>query len=142
MNEATDNSNAIHPHRPVCSRRLWFGFVGAAIAFHLAGALNVFLAWQACMGGEAGSFVFTQTGVRILLGVITFALLATGIASGLISYRNWRALSQEPEFAEAEGRGRKEYMAIFGVVVAGTLSMGMVWFAIPIYMIGICVRAY
>lgn len=124
----------------VSSKLLWFGFTGAAVAWSLAGVLNVLFAWQACMGGETGSSVFTQTGIRILLGFITFGLLAISIAAGYISYRNWRKLSTQPEIVEAEGRGRQEFMALFGLVVSVSLGVGIIWFAIPIYILGICVR--
>jgi hypothetical protein len=132
----------VETRQPVSSNRLWFGFAGAAAAWVLAGLLNVLLAWQACMGGEAGSFIFTQTGIRVVLGIITFALLAVAVVAGLISFRNWRDLSREPDFLEAEGRSRKEFMAIFGVVVSASLTMGLIWFAIPIYVISMCVRAH
>lgn len=138
MNESQQTEVSI----PVSSRRLWFGFAGSAAAWVFAGLLNVFLAWQACMGGEAGSFIFTQTGIRIALGVITFALLAVGAASGIVAYRNWRALSEKRDLLEAEGRGREEFMAIFGMVVGASLVMGIIWFAIPIYVVRMCVRAH
>jgi len=136
MNEQTYAEKS----QPVSSRRLWFGFTGAAGAWVLAGLLNVFLAWQACMGGEAGSFIFTQTGIRIVLGIITFVLLAVGTIAGVVSYRNWQALSHNPDFVSAEGRGRQEFMAVFGVFVSVTLVGGMIWFAIPIYIIRLCER--
>lgn len=132
----TDNSN------PVSSKRLWFGFSGAAAAWVVAGILNVTLAWHACLGGETGEYIFTQTWIRIVLGLITFALLAVAIASGVISFNNWRSLSRQQDFVSAEGRGRKEFMAIFGVVVAVSLGVGIVWFAIPIYLLRMCVRAH
>ena len=132
----------IEAPKRIAPRRLWFGFTGAAVAWILAGILNALLAWQACMGGEAGSFFFTQTGVRIVLGVITFGLMAVGIVAGLVSYRNWRQLSEKPDIVSAEGRGREEFMALFGMVVSVSLGMGMLWFAIPIYIIRMCVRAH
>lgn len=129
-------------HENVSPGRLWFGFVGGGVAWILAGLLNVLLAWQACMGGEAGSFFFTQTGVRIVLGVITFFFLALAVAAGIVSFRNWRLLSQQRDFVEAEGRGRQEFMAIVGVIVSATLGAGIVWFVLPIYIIRMCVRAH
>lgn len=128
--------------QPVSSKRLWFGFAGAACAWVIAGLVDVLLAWQACMGGESGSLVFTQTGIRIVLGIITLAFLAVGVIAGVISFRNWRKLSQDPHFVEAEGRGRKEYMAIFGVIVSATMVMGMIWFTIPIYILSVCQRVH
>ena len=128
--------------QPVSSKRLWFGFAGAACAWVIAGLADVLLAWQVCMGGESGSLVFTQTGIRIVLGIITLAFLAVGVIAGVISFRNWRKLSQDPHFVEAEGRGRKEYMAIFGVIVSATMVMGMIWFTIPIYILSVCQRVH
>jgi hypothetical protein len=127
---------------PVSPKRLWFGFVGGAAAWILAGLLNVLFAWQSCLGGEAGSFVFTQTGIRVLLGVITFLLLALAIAAGVVSFQNWRALSEQREFSDAEGRGRREFMAMFGVFVSASLGAGIIWFALPIYIVRMCVRAH
>jgi len=131
----------LDPSHAVTSRRLWFGFAGAAAAWTLAGILNALLAWQSCMGGEAGSFIFTETGIRVVLGIITFGLLAMAIAAGLISYRNWRVLSDKTDIVEAEGRGRAEFMALFGMVVSVSLGVGIFWFALPIYIIHMCVRA-
>ena len=130
------------PREHVSSRRLWFGFAGATAAWVLTGILNVLLAWQACIGGEAGSFIFTQTGIRVALGVITFVLLAVAVAAGVISFQNWRTLSRQPEFMEAEGRGRKEFMALVGVFVSLSLGAGIFWFVLPIYIIRMCVRAH
>ncbi len=138
MNEHTHTEAS----RPVTPKRLWFGFAGSAIAWIIAGLLDVLLAWQACMGGEAGSFIFTQTGVRIVLGIITFGLLAVAIVAGVISFRNWRTLSRQPDFVSAEARGRKEFMAVFGVIVAATLGVGIFWFVLPIYILRFCVRAH
>ena len=124
----------------VSRKRLWFGFVAAAAAWILAGLLNIFLAWQACMGGEAGSFWFTQTGMRVVLGVITFGLLAVAVIAGVVSYQNWRALSDRRELLDAEARERQEFMALFGMIVSVSLGVGIAWFSIPIYVLQMCVR--
>jgi hypothetical protein len=126
---------------PVSPKRLWFGFSGAAVAWIIAGLVDAWIAWIACMGHEAGSGVFTPAGMRVLLGVVTFGLLAVATAGGLISFRNWRRLSDSHEFVEAEGRGRKQFMALVGVFISVSLGIGIIWFSIPIYVLGICVRA-
>lgn len=136
------NTTINHPDDPgVPSKRLWFGFSGAAAAWVLAGVVDAALAWIACIGHEAGSGVFTSVGMRVLLGVITFGLLAVATAGGLISFRNFRALSETNDIIEAEGRGRKQFMALVGVFISVSLGLGIIWFAIPIYILGICVRA-
>lgn len=134
MTPVAQNPNEVTP------KRLWFGVVGSAVAWILAGLLDVLFAWQACMGGEAGSNVFTTTGLRILLGCITFGLLAVAIASGYVAYRNWRTLSDVPELVSAEGRGRSQFLGLSGLIVSSWLTMGIIWFSIPIYILGICVR--
>jgi hypothetical protein len=136
------NTDQQHERAQVSGKRLWFGFAGGAAAWVLAGLVNVLIAWQACMGGEAGSAIFTQTWIWVVLGIITLGLLATGIAAGMVSYDNWRKLSGSSDLSNAEGRGRQEYMALFGIFVSASLFAGMVWFAIPIYIIRMCVRAY
>ncbi|HLZ42166.1 MAG TPA: hypothetical protein VKQ11_14450 [Candidatus Sulfotelmatobacter sp.] len=135
------NTKANFPERDIPRNRLWFGFSGAAVAWIIAGLADAWLAWVACMGHEVGSGVFTSVGMRVLLGAITFGLLAVATAGGLVSFNNWRRLSQSREFLEAEGRGRQQFMALVGVFISVSLGVGIVWFAIPIYILGICVRA-
>jgi hypothetical protein len=124
----------------VAPKRLWFGFSGAAVAWALAGFLDATLAWFACRGGEAGTSVFTSTGMRILLGFITFGLLAVATAGGLISFSNWRKLTAEESFVDDEARGRKQFMAKVGVILSIALGVGIIWFSIPVYLLGLCVR--
>ena len=111
----------------ISPRRLWFGFVGGAVAWVLAGLLNVVLAWEACVSENSGSFFFTSTGIRVVLGVVTFLMLALAVAAGVVSYQNWRLLSRQRNLVEAEARRRREFMAIFGVfvsLVSGSGSYG------------------
>lgn len=122
--------------------RLWFGFIGGAVAWVLAGLLNVVLAWEACVSENNGSFFFTQTGVHVVLGIVTLAMLVLAVAAGAASFENWRLLSRQRDFVEAEGRPRQEFMAIFGVFVSLCLGVGIVWFVLPIYIIRFCVRAH
>lgn len=135
------NGRAHLPEPDISPKRLWFGFSSAAAAWIAAGIVDVWLAWVACMGHEAGSGVFSSFGMHVLLGVITFGLLAVATAGGLVSFNNWRRLSQSRDFVEAEGRGRQQFMALVGVFISISLGIGIVWFAIPIYILGICVRA-
>ena len=59
--------------------------------------------------------------------ILTLVLLACAILAGLISYRNnWKQLSGDrARLAEAEGRGRREFMALAGVY----LSIAIIWLA-------------
>jgi hypothetical protein len=133
-------SNLSNPD-DITPKRLWFGFSGAAFAWILAGFLDATLAWYACLGGELGWSVFTPIGMRILLGFITFGLLAIATAGGLISYSNWRKLSSSESLIEAEARDRKQFMAFVGIFVSASLGIGILWFSIPIYILRLCERA-
>ena len=132
-------SNVSEPASP---KGLWFGFSGAAVAWILAGILDVFFAWQACMGGEAGSSMFTETWIWVVLGIITFGALAISVAAGLVSFRNWHKVSEKTEFARAEGRSRNQFVTMVGVFVSASMAAGIIWFAIPIYLLRMCERVH
>ena len=123
----------------VSRKRLWFGFAGSVAAWLLAGLLNVIVAWAACNARENGNW-FTQTTVWIVLGIVTFGLLAVAILAGMTSLRNWRALSAARDPLTDEARERQEYMAVVGVIVSGSMTIGLLWFCLPIYILGMCVR--
>jgi len=77
---------------------------------------------------------------RILLALITIALIVAGVVAGSISYRNWRSLSDQSQMSRAEGRGREEFMALSGFVISVSLVFGMVLFALPVLMLDVCRR--
>jgi len=126
----------------VSEKRLWFGFVGAAAAWIVAGFLDVEWTGHGCPWSKA-SEVFPVPGLtQTLLIVFTFALLAVAVLAGIISYRNWRNLTKDRRFVEAEGFGRREFMAMFGVLVSLTMGTGIIWFLFPIFIITACARAH
>lgn len=128
------------PGSSVPPKRLWFGFSGAAVAWAVAGLVDVLLAWQACLGGEVGTGMFTNGWFRTVVGVITILLILTGAFAGVTSYRNWRALGEAEEFEHAEGRDRMAFMAVAGVFIAASLTIGMILFSIPVFFLDICRR--
>jgi hypothetical protein len=114
--------------------RLWFGAVGAAVAWALQGFTCFLLSTQACANGTGHWGPLSGAGVRILLGCVAAAYLAAGVASGWVSYRNWRQLADSRPLLAAEGYGREEYMALAGVIVGVTAGVGLVWAAMaPIF---------
>lgn len=129
------------PVRTVPPARLWFGLSASAIAWVLLGCLDIFITFAACTHqdqfGIPGDHP-AATGICIALAVL---LLALTIAAGVTSYRNWRALSQQPRLLEAPAVDRREFMALLGVIVSVTLGMGIVWLALPPLFIELCWRA-
>ncbi len=124
-------------------RWLWFGVAGAAIAWVVAEFLNVLIFGQSCPRWLAAFVRPAPLGPRIVLLVITLALLAMAVMAGVVCHRLWRRFRTETSsFLEAEGYDRREYMTLFGWVVSSTLGLGLIWFALPICIIHLCVRAH
>jgi hypothetical protein len=107
--------------------RLWFGAAGAAAAWALQGFTCFTMAVQACKDGTGSWGPLSPVGVRVLIGCVSLAYLAVALASGFVSYRNWRGLSDGRHLMQAEGYGREEYMALVGIFVGLTASVGLIW---------------
>jgi hypothetical protein len=118
--------------------RLWFGFAAAALAWTLQGFLSVVISASACQNGSYQWNWISESGVRVLLAVITIALLAVAVAAWVVSFRNWRGLSTRRELIHAEGRRREEFMALGGVFVSTAFVIGIIWGGIPLILINIC----
>jgi hypothetical protein len=127
--------------QPISPVRLWFGFAGSAAAWIALGIIDLLITWQACLGKEQYGGAHFEPGVKILYLAITLLLLVTAISAGGVSFLNWRELSRGGSLANAEGRGREEYMALIGVFVSFTLGIGIVLLGVPLTVIDLCVRA-
>lgn len=129
----------LHPLKP---ERLWFGSAGAAFVWFAIEMVNVALAWEACTGGLAGTGVFTQSGMRTLLGVLTFISLGIAVLAGLTSYWNFRTVCRDDDLASTEARDRREFMSLVGMVVSISLGIGIIWFILPIFILNVCGRVH
>lgn len=135
MNDLSRTRPSISP------ARLWFGFAGSAASWIALGVTDLLITWQACLGKEQYGGANFDPGVKVLYLLVTLLLLITAISAGGVSFRNWRELSPGGSLANAEARGREEYMALIGVFVSFTLGIGIIWLGIPLAMIDLCVRA-
>lgn len=135
----------IYPRQPISPRitsgRLWFGFAGSAAAWISLGIIDLLITWQACLGREQYGGAQFSSGFKLLYFAVTSLLLLIALSAGWMSFRNWRALSQDRVLSDAEGRGREEYMALAGIFVSFTLGIGIVWLGLPIAILQLCVRA-
>jgi hypothetical protein len=120
--------------------RLWFGVAASAAAWFVLGLTEILLTWAACLHREQLGGASGHPEVLLLTIVITVVLFAIIVASGTVSYRNWRQLSADVDLESAEGRGREEFMALLGVFVSLTLGFSAVWLALPLFIIDLCVR--
>ncbi|MGC2448679.1 MAG: hypothetical protein WA477_13620 [Candidatus Sulfotelmatobacter sp.] len=134
-------ANETETRHHISPGRLWFGFAGSAAAWIGLGLADLLITWQACLGQEQYGGGRLEPGFKLLYLVVTLALLIMAIVAGGVSLRNWRKLSGDRHLADAEGRGREEYMALIGVFISLTLGIGIIWLGLPIAMIELCVRA-
>lgn len=128
------------PEQKVSPTRLWFGFSAAGFAWLGLGISDVLITWRECIHEEAFGGASTHPGLHTLNIALFALLLAIAAVAGIMSYLNWRKLAGEVKLLEAEGRGRREYLALIGVFISITLGMGMIWLGIPILILSLCVR--
>jgi hypothetical protein len=133
-NEMTNRTGHVAP------RRLWFGMAASAAAWFVLGLADILLTWAACLHRDQLGGASRHPGILLLTVAITGVLFATIVASGTVSYRNWRRLSADTGLESAEGRGREEFMALLGVFVSLTLGFSVIWLALPLFMLDLCVR--
>jgi len=138
MNELVHNN----PAPNIRARRLYFETFGTGAIWFVIELVNIAVAWWACEGGPAGTPALSPTGLRILLGVLTFASLAGAVIIGIMAFRDWRTLSHERDFVESGAHGRREFMTYVGVFVSASLGIGIFWFVLPICILGVCVRPH
>jgi hypothetical protein len=124
----------------VAPGRLWFGVAASAAAWFVLGLADILLTWAACLQQDQLGGASRHPGILLLTVLITIVLFATILASGIVSYRNWRRLSADADLESAEGRGREEFMALLGVFVSLTLGFSVLWLALPLFILDLCVR--
>ena len=133
-NEVTSRVDHVPPGR------LWFGVAASAAAWFVLGLADILLTWAACLHREELGGASGHPGILFLTIFITVVLFAIIVASGTVSYRNWRRLSVDADLESAEGRGREEFMALLGVFVSLTLGFSVIWLALPLFILDLCVR--
>ncbi|HEY2743740.1 MAG TPA: hypothetical protein VGL86_03925 [Polyangia bacterium] len=101
------------------------------------GALGWFIAAHACPPGAEPLSLSTA---RVLIGVLTLiALVAT--TAGIVAARSRTVLpadaSGEPEAATAAAQ-RRRFVAVFGLFVCVTLTLGLILAGLPSLMLHAC----
>lgn len=125
----------------IAPRRLWFGLVGSAVAWASLGFVDILITWRACIHDEKFGNPSSHPGAIALYMVAVVILFIVVVVAGTLSYRNWRNLSLQSQILHATATDRREFMALLGVFVSVTLGMGVLWLAIPPFVIELCLRA-
>jgi len=122
-------------------RRLWFGLAASAAAWVSLGLIDIVITWRVCVDGEPFGYPAAHPAARgIYMGaaVMFFSIV---MAAGITSYRNWLALSGERGLSQTLATDRQEFMALVGVFVSITLGIGVLWLAVPLFLVQLCMRA-
>lgn len=133
----SDPSNSPPPNQP----RLWFGSVAGACCWLGLLIADLLLAWKTCRELPNGFDTPALGSPIYLFAAVTAALFAVTIASGLVSYRNFRRLSPNADLLHSEATRREEFMALAGVFISLALGIGIVWLSLPLIILRLCVRA-
>lgn len=130
------------PVRTISSRRLWFGFSAAFLCWFGLGIADVLITWRECLHEEAFGLPSRHPGLLALNIIVFLALLAISITAGIVSYRNWHILSGEKSknVFEAQAYRSQEYVAMIGVIMSVALTVGTIWFGLPLFIIQLCSR--
>jgi hypothetical protein len=129
------------PGAEITTRSLWFGATAAAIAWALDGAVCEVIASEACRTNAESWGPFSATGTKVLLGGITAVAVAVSVAAILVSFRNWRRLTESSDFIHAPGDKRKPFMGMVGVFAGIALTAGLIWQVLPLLFLDVCVKA-
>lgn len=122
-------------------KRLWVGFVGPIIAWILLGCVDITITWRACQHQENFGIPSEHPAVSWAFFAVGLLFVAVTAGAGVVSYRNWRRLSQAPKMLDTPAVPRGEFMAVVGVILSVTLTAGMVWMALPSLFLDLCWRA-
>ena len=128
------------PH-PFPQGRLWFGAVAGAAAWGVQGLLCVAISGELCKANYNRVEDVRNSGGFAALVAITVALLLVCIAGALVSYSNWRRLTNDGRLVLAEATEREQYMAFVGIWVNVVCTLGIIWAGLAVLLLNMCVRA-
>lgn len=126
---------------PLDQPRLWFGFATGICTWLGLGIADLLLAWKVCEAGPNSWGLVSKGSAIAIFAIITLILLGLTIAAGIVSFRNFRRITDNASLAHAEGTGRDEFMALGGMFISLALGIGIVWLGIPLFILDVCTRA-
>ncbi len=136
------NTQGKNPETGVSGPKLWLGLILSVSAFAMNGFLGFVIDWRVAYIGHGQLGALSTSGVRYLLAGITAALFITSVYGGWHSYRNWRSVSQLPTLYESESPETAEFVSAIGVLCSTFLSIGIIWFCIPLVFLPVFERAH
>jgi hypothetical protein len=76
---------------------------------------------------------------RFVLHLVALVFLAVALAGGVLSWGNWvRSGKQWPSDTEDESAGRKQFLALLGIMMSGIFALVIIAQIIPAFLIDPC----
>ena len=146
MTRDTDNTFDIGhpaPGRAVLSVVwLWFGFLGAPLAWSLQLSVNSALSGLACLGGRATPDVDLLGWTDTAIVVVNLAALLLALLALAVSIRNLRRTheveSDEGRGVLGAGEGRTRFMAVWGIWTSVLFFFAIAFNTVAVFWGGLC----
>jgi hypothetical protein len=110
---------------------LWFGLLGAPLAWTAQLWLGYAAADAACSAGTAGTVLDDTSDVSVL--VVSALAAAVAVLAGLVAWREWRAARRDED-----APGHVRFMAAAGVGASALFLATIVLGAVPLLALQTC----
>lgn len=119
--------------------RIWYGILGAPVAFGIQEVLSWLISSGACPSGSpadiGGVPLFTDT--RAILWGIAAAAFVIALGALWVGISSWRR-SEDPSFLSIRARLRPDYMAAAAMLVSAVFTIAILWEAAIIFVLPQC----
>jgi hypothetical protein len=126
---------------PPSGARIWYGILGAPVAFGIQELLDWLISSGACPSGApadvGGIPLFTNT--RGILWGIAAAAFVIALGALWVGISAWRR-SQDPSFLSIRARLRPDYMAAAAMLVSAVFTIAILWQAAIVFVLPTCER--
>lgn len=132
---AADLSAARTPPGP----KIWYGILGAPVAFGTFELLGWLLASGTCPSGSPAGYggMPVLTNARETLYAVFAAALLVSVGSFYVGVSEW-SRTRDAAIKTIEGRLRPEFLAAAAMLVSAIFALGVLWMAIPLFWLPQC----
>jgi hypothetical protein len=105
------------------AKEMWFGFLGSVVAWLVLGCVDIAIVWRACQHQEDFGIPSEHSAVSVVLFAVALIFLGITVGAGILSYHNFRKLSEQRRMLDSPAVPRGEFMAVVGVILSVTLPV-------------------
>jgi hypothetical protein len=119
--------------------KIWYGILGAPVAFATEELLGWLLSAATCPSGSPlgyGGYPIITNAREILYAVCGAALLVS-LGAFYAGVSEWR-LSRDRGITSIESRRRPDFLAAAAMLVSAVFTLGVLWMSVPIFWLPQC----